>query len=156
MFLELAEANSNIQIVIGSRVKLLGRQIERRPARHYLGRVFATAVSVTLGLAIYDSQCGAKIFRVSQPIKDLFTTPFVSRWIFDVEIIARLIKSTRADQVCRPEKAIYELPLLEWRDVRGSKVKGTDFVKAALELIRIYYCYVRTSELPFWKSQRSY
>jgi glycosyltransferase involved in cell wall biosynthesis len=136
-FIELAERRGELEIVIGSRVKLLGRKIDRRPARHYLGRFFATAVSVMLDLAVYDTQCGAKLFRVSPPINALFDRPFHSRWIFDVEIIARLIQSRRGTPLPQPAQIIYEFPLTEWTDVPGSKLTSADFIRAAWELLQI-------------------
>jgi glycosyltransferase involved in cell wall biosynthesis len=140
-FLDLAESRPDLEMIFGSRVKLLGRRIERRPARHYIGRVFATAVSAILGVAVYDTQCGAKLFRVSSSIKALFQEPFLSRWIFDVEILARLIQARRGKQLPQPEQVISEFPLLEWKDVPGSKLGYSDFVRAAWELSRIYIYY---------------
>ena len=116
-------------VVLGARVKLLGRNIERRAARHYLGRVFATAVAVTLRVNVYDSQCGAKLFRNTGTVRGAFDTPFRSRWIFDVEILMRLMKRSTA--------SLYELPLPVWRDVAGSKLRMTDFVRAIYDLARI-------------------
>jgi dolichyl-phosphate beta-glucosyltransferase len=141
-FMDFAENRPELQIVIGSRVKLLGRKIERRRIRHYIGRVFATVVSTILGLEVYDTQCGAKLFRASAEMYSLFERPFSSRWIFDVEILARLIQARRGKELPQPEQVIYEFPLLEWRDVPGSKLTYGDFIRAVWELARIYvrYC----------------
>jgi dolichyl-phosphate beta-glucosyltransferase len=142
-FCELLESRPEIEMVFGARVRLLGRAIERRPLRHYLGRVFATAASLTLGLPIYDTQCGAKLFRVCPLIRSLFQQPFMTRWLFDVEIIARLIQA-RCHTNLRPAKdLIYELPLQTWTDVAGSKVKPIDFFRSFFDLARIYWKYLR-------------
>lgn len=142
-FLSMAESRPDLEIIIGSRVKLLGRTVERRRSRHYLGRVFATAVSASLGLDVYDTQCGAKLFRASPSINALFQQPFLSRWIFDVEIIARLIQTRRGKELRQPEQVIYEFPLVQWRDIPGSKLKYSDFVRAAWELFQIRNYYFR-------------
>lgn len=135
-FVRVLDERPDVEIVLGSRVRLLGRRIERDPRRHYFGRVAATAVSRMLGLAVYDTQCGAKLFRTTPRLRELFAEPFATRWVFDVEILARWMIATghRGEAA---EQAIVELPLPEWRDVRGSKLKWTDFVRAPLELWRI-------------------
>lgn len=131
-------------ICFGSRVRLLGRAIERRPLRHYLGRMFATAASFVLDLAVYDTQCGAKLFRVSETARALFAEPFRVNWTFDVELIARLQSRLHREHKGQDASSlIYELPLNEWRDIAGSKVRPTDFLTGFLEIIRIYTTYGR-------------
>ena len=118
-FCRLFDADPELEIVLGSRVRLLGRRIERRATRHYLGRGFATAASLVLGLPVYDTQCGAKLFRAGEGMRSLFAVPFRSRWIFDVELLARLIRRRKAVGEASVERGIYEYPLPEWRDVAG-------------------------------------
>jgi dolichyl-phosphate beta-glucosyltransferase len=130
-----------VHTVLGSRVKLLGRSIDRLPSRHYLGRVFATAASLILRLPVYDTQCGAKLFRVSGALIDQFKVPFRSRWIFDVELLARL-SNLKDDSATG---GIYEYPLLEWRDVGESRLRLRDYLVAPTELIMIYWHYFRPS-----------
>jgi hypothetical protein len=125
-------------MVFGARVRLLGREISRQPARHYVGRVGATLISSSLGLAIYDTQCGAKLFRTSETVREVFATPFLSRWLFDVEIIARYVQRTGRDAAAG---AIYELPINVWHDVKGSKVKPLDFLRALRDLQKIRRAY---------------
>jgi glycosyltransferase involved in cell wall biosynthesis len=130
-----------IEMVFGARVRLLGRAIHRQAARHYLGRCFATVVSLLLRLPIYDTQCGAKLFRVTPEFEQILAQPFLSRWIFDVEILARFIARHQEDRAYVHD-AIYEYPLPEWTDVAGSKVGSLDFVKAFGELVMIYRAYL--------------
>lgn len=129
------EAHPDAWAALGSRVKLLGRRIERSAARHYVGRVFATFASLALRLPVYDTQCGLKLFRNNVPVTQAIAAPFVSRWIFDVELIARL--ADLADGGADAAERIREVPLRTWCDRGDSHVGVTDFFRAPFELWRI-------------------
>ncbi len=132
-FQDLLEQQPDIDHVIGARVQLCGRLIERSIWRHYPGRFFATAVSMLLGFPLYDSQCGAKLLRVLPGSKQVWQEPFLSRWLFDVELLARLHRYGR-----RPlPECLYEYPLKVWRDKGETKMTPSDFLKAPWELLRI-------------------
>jgi len=142
-FIDLLDRRPHLEAVIGSRVNLLGRSVKRNLARHYLGRVFATASAAALGLAVYDTQCGAKMFRVNQDNARLFQEPFIAGWIFDVEILARMLKARRGTDQPPVSAVLYEQPLMVWRDVKGSKVRPGAFVNVAVDLVRIWFRYMR-------------
>lgn len=143
-FVEALDQHSERQICFGSRVRLLGRSIERNALRHYLGRLFATVASFVLDLAVYDTQCGAKLFRATARMRDLFAAPFSVNWTFDVELIARLQSQTAtATRAGDAQERIFELPLNDWHDVAGSKVRAGDFFKAFFEMLSVYHKYGR-------------
>jgi glycosyltransferase involved in cell wall biosynthesis len=144
--LSVLEQQPQIEMVFGARVKLLGRHVHRQLIRHYLGRVFATFVSTMFGLSIYDSQCGAKLFRVTPGTPAIFAEPFISHWVFDVEILARYLTIHGKERFKDPshlEHIIYEYPLETWTDVAGSKVKPGDFFAALLDMARIRGKYLK-------------
>jgi hypothetical protein len=96
-----------------------------------------------LRLPVYDTQCGAKIFRVRPETRDLTAESFRSRWVFDVELLARYIR--RQGSSTTAAQRIYEYPLHVWEDVGDSKVKPFDFFVALRDVIRIYWKYIRTA-----------
>ena len=130
-----------VDAVIGSRVRLLGRHIRRRPHRHYLGRLFATCASLLIGLPVYDTQCGAKIFRNTERLRQVFRKPFRVKWTFDVEILARFLLLERIFGGPKTRDRFVEYPLERWDDVPGSKLKGRDFLLGILEILRIAYMF---------------
>lgn len=135
------EGHPDVWAAIGSRVKLLGRDIRRSERRHYLGRIFATCASFALSLPVYDTQCGLKLFRNVAEVRQAFADPFRSKWIFDVELLARLAAAAGADVGSR----IREVPLERWEEHGGSRLRAGDFLRAPLELVRIHRSYRRRS-----------
>ncbi len=142
-FVRVLDARPNIELVIGTRMRLLGHRIDRRPLRYWLGRLFANTASLALGVRIFDTQCGAKLFRATPGVAQSYAEPFLTRWIFDVELLARLHAARRCLPTAQLRDIIYEVPLDSWCDVAGSSVKSGDFVKAARELAHIYWKYLR-------------
>jgi hypothetical protein len=94
-------------------------------------------VSLVLGIAIYDTQCGAKVFRVTPNTAALFDRPFLSRWIFDVELIARRLEGFDAQRRAEAGALLIEHPLMAWTDMSGSKLGPADLFVAALDVVRI-------------------
>lgn len=142
LFVDVLQRRHEIEVVIGSRAPLLGRRIQRNPRRRMLGRLFATVASQILWTPIRDTQCGAKLFRGSQMLRTALADRFLARWIFDVELLARLKQLRQASGGSPVADVMFEQPLDEWFEVPGSKLKATDFLKAPWELVQIYSRYL--------------
>jgi dolichyl-phosphate beta-glucosyltransferase len=130
-FMEVFNGSPDVDIVMGARVKMLGRDIRRSPIRHYCGRAFATAASFALGVSVYDTQCGAKIFRATDLVRRIFSAPFRSKWIFDVEVLSRYLAATGTAQ---SESRICEVPLRTWTAMPGSKLTVWHAVRSIWDL----------------------
>jgi len=132
-FMDFFSQSDKLAFALGSRIKRLGVKIERLPLRHYFGRIFATFASLVLTLPVYDTQCGAKIIK-SKLAREIFEKPFLSKWLFDIELIARA-------SAIRPVEIFIEVPLKQWIEKGETKIKLIDIFKFPVDLLRInsYY-----------------
>jgi len=130
------------EAVTGLRLSRLGSHVSRRPLRHYLGRAFATVVSLMLGIPVYDTQCGAKLFRAGVA-RELFAEPFITRWFFDVELFARhtALHGGGAGGRAATTERVREQPLETWHDIEGSRLKLRDFFLSPIALAKIFFHY---------------
>jgi glycosyltransferase involved in cell wall biosynthesis len=131
--LKIIKKDKTKEVVFASRIQLIGSEIKRNYFRHFFGRVFATVVSNILNLPVYDTQCGAKIFS-RKICDDIFYEQFISPWLFDVELFARLLNVYGIERTIQMS---YEHPVCKWVDIDGSKVKPIYFLKAPFELLKI-------------------
>ena len=132
-FIHIFQNKLKVICVIGSRIFKLGSNIERKWYRHLFGRIITTILSYgpLKDISVYDSQCGAKIFKKNMGAK-IFKNSFKTKWLFDVEILQRVKKQGSMDQI------IIEYPLLQWIHRDGSKIKIKDFYKIIFEIVRLF------------------
>jgi glycosyltransferase involved in cell wall biosynthesis len=126
-----------VHIVLGSRVALLGKRIERHHARHILGRAFATLASLALDVVVYDTQCGAKLFKNTEKLRAALATPFRSGWAFDVELLGRFLYPEDEAVAALSQDQILEIPLDVWRHQPGSKMRVRDMLRSVVDLTRL-------------------
>ncbi|OGV34030.1 MAG: hypothetical protein A2020_01000 [Lentisphaerae bacterium GWF2_45_14] len=115
-------------VILGSRVSRLGSSIARSKLRYLTGRIFMNIFRALFKIKAYDTQCGAKLFR-PETLKAAFEKPFISRWIFDLEVIMRL-----------GDFKIAEYPLQKWKDIKGSKISSFGVMAGIIgDIIKLYF-----------------
>jgi len=98
--------------LFASRVKMLGRHVDRLLSRHLVGRIYATLVSELLSIPIYDSQCGLKM--VPRPaFESIQNRLTVQGFAFDVDLLVALL-----DSGC----PVHEFPI-DWHEKPGGTVR---------------------------------
>ncbi len=142
----LKHLTKEICFVFGSRISIVGSQIERKFLRFLIGRIIATFISNILQLKVYDTQCGCKIFTKALSEK-IFKDTFISKWLFDVELFQRIILLYGRKKTT---EKILEVPLKKWIDHGKSNVKITYFFKLWVDLYKIHKVYkakIKTASL---------
>ncbi len=139
-FQHIANLHSSTRIVMGSRVQMLGKNIKRSLVRHWFSRIVATAICKVIDEPVYDTQCGAKLFERATAAR-LFADPFFSKWLFDVEILARHKRSEGSEGF---RATIIEQPVAQWIEKPNSKIRYHHIFRILRDLFRIRNHYFRS------------
>jgi len=123
------EGNPHLAAAIGSRWPHLGADVKRSACRGVVGKIVKSLVRRFLGVDVWDTQCGAKVFA-RETARNIFRDPFRTRWLFDVELLSRLGRKGML-------RAVLEIPLSSWRDVSDSKFGVGESCRAFFELMRL-------------------
>lgn len=129
-FASVAERMDEIDVVFGSRKGGLGHRVYREFHRKIISRVCSTLGRLATGLPIYDTQCGAKLFRNTPALWRALQKPFTAGWLFDVELFLRISNPDR-----RNRNNFFEYPVIEWTEIAGSNIKSSDVIKSGFKML---------------------
>ena len=133
-FISVADRLDNIDVVFGSRAGGLGRKVYRDIHRKMISLVCASMGRLATGLALRDTQCGAKLFRNTEHLINCLDAPFTAGWLFDVELFLRISNPNKLER-----KNFFEYPVLEWTEIPGSNIKFSDVVKGGLKMTSLIF-----------------
>ncbi len=123
----------DIVFSFGSRISKIDNNIDRKFYRFFIGRFIATLISRQLKIAVYDTQCGCKVFN-QKIVSEIFKDNFISKWLFDVEILHRIITIYKKENI---KNIAREIPLKAWIDTDDSRVEFSYFFKLWFDLLAI-------------------
>ncbi|MBB5634976.1 glycosyltransferase involved in cell wall biosynthesis [Pedobacter cryoconitis] len=123
--------------IVGSRIQRLGASIVRDDNRSLFSSLVKKFIRVILKTPFQDTQCGAKIFQRNL-VPFLFKAPFMTPWLFDVEIFLRLQKKFGKTTL---QKGVLEFPLMNWTEVGDSRLTMKHAIRIPIQLMKLYYQY---------------
>jgi len=141
---DLAEEGQH-EAVFASRVKLSGRNINRKRIRHIVGRGIMAFLSCSGFVIPYDSQAGLKVFRCTPKLMKCLEDQFETRWFFELELLLRFTRNFRGFL------DVWEEPLLFWNETKGSKLFTMSSVSILFQLVSLFFQFFRVAR---WKTKK--
>jgi glycosyltransferase involved in cell wall biosynthesis len=111
-----------------SRVKMAGRTIDRNKFRHLSGRIISTILGTADATLPYDTQSGFKIFKITDNLAKAMNAPFLTHWLFDIELLLRLKRLGK-------EFKVREEALEEWHEIGNSTIKPRNYLQIVKEVL---------------------
>ena len=133
-FITVADRMDDMDVVFGSRAGGLGRRVSRDIHRKIISLVCATMGRLATGLPLKDTQCGAKLFRNTDHLRNCLDLPFTAGWLFDVELFLRISNPSKGKR-----KNFFEYPVLEWTEIPGSNIKFSDVIKGGFKMTSLIF-----------------
>lgn len=113
--------------------------LEYKFKRYFIGRVLSLMVRASLKTKIYDTQCGCKLMT-RELARVAFAEKFINPWLFDIEIIWRMI--LKLGKSFMQEKMI-EVPVKRLIDRGSSRIKATDLLSLPFDFLKIHLHYTK-------------
>ena len=126
---------SNKKIAITSRNKVSGViKYKENPSffRKTLSKISNLVIRNLFSINVTDTQCGCKLFS-KEIIKELYDKPFISSWLFDLEILLRYNKLNFSP--------VQEVQLDRLNENSSSQFTKKDLFKLGIETIKIFFHY---------------
>lgn len=133
----LTISNPNLEFTYLSKIRRVGADVHQPYKRFLMGRILSFMTRLSLKLPVYDTQCGCKLFSKRIAIQ-IFNTPFISSWLFDIEIFWRILNLTNRQFFIDHTQ---EVPLNKLVDRGNSKVSGKALFKLPFEFLKIHRTY---------------
>lgn len=134
---DILETNKKYKIVSGSRITRMGANITKESARQLISLTINYIIRKILKMNFKDTQCGAKIMD-RKLVDKVFDTPFITKWLFDVEMFMRIQQLNGLKQA---KEMICEHPLKRWVHADGSKLSFKDSASIIFQLSKIAWVY---------------
>jgi dolichyl-phosphate beta-glucosyltransferase len=123
------EQNNDIGVIIASRLRIAGRDINRETSRLIISYVIKFCLFIIFKDKPKDTQSGLKLIRNSSILRDNLVNKFKTRWFFDIELMYYM------KSYCR----IYELPVDSWSDIKGSNLSMRSIMYVVADLVKLAY-----------------
>jgi glycosyltransferase involved in cell wall biosynthesis len=133
---KLSKASGSCKFSFMAKVPKKGA-VDQPFKRFVMGRTLAAITRMSLRLPVYDTQCGCKLFS-RDIIEVVMGEPFISPWLFDIEMFHRLIRKYGREWF--REHAL-EVPLEQLIERGGSRISGRHLLKLPGELWTIHRTY---------------
>ncbi|MCB9224136.1 MAG: glycosyltransferase [Crocinitomicaceae bacterium] len=120
-----------------------GSELEYKFKRYFVGRVLSTLVKGSLKTKFFDTQCGCKL--MTKEVAQIgFEDEFINPWLFDIEILWRLIIAK--NRAFLKEKTI-EVPVMKLFNRGSSRIKAIDLISLPLDFLKIHRFYKKKLKL---------
>ena len=85
-----------------------------------------------------DKKKKKKMFRNSEVLREAFRTPFITKWLFDIEIFARVLRVRGTKGM---DHLVEGRPIPHWKDVGDSKFRRMDYFLAVWQFVQLKRAY---------------